>query len=111
MVVVEQVVEAKEQEKSCIKASTPNEVCSTEVVAKRENETSEQLVEYDIEEDTTKDRVWMRKDEQGDPKKAWKWLDWHFNKFGMSLAFPIGNGLSHLSFEIFHLICKLVFKE
>jgi len=41
MVVVEQVVEAKEQEKSCIKASTPNEVCSTEVVAKRENETSE----------------------------------------------------------------------
>ena len=43
---------------------------STEVVAERENETSEQLVEYDIEMDMTKEGVWTKKDEWGDPKKA-----------------------------------------
>ena len=63
MVVVEQVVEAKEREESCIRASTPDEVHSTEVVAECENETSEQLVEYAIEEDTTKEGMWTRKDE------------------------------------------------
>ena len=48
MVVVEKVVKAKEREESCIGASTPDEVHSTEVVAEHENETSEQLVEYGI---------------------------------------------------------------
>jgi len=42
MVAVEQVVEAKEQEESCIGASTHDEVHSTEVVAKHENEMNEQ---------------------------------------------------------------------
>ena len=41
MVVVEQVMEAKEWEESCIGASTPDEVHSTEVVVGRENETNE----------------------------------------------------------------------
>ena len=87
---VGQLVDAKEWEESCIGASTPDEVHSTKVVAKCENKTSEQLVEYGIEVDMTKERVWTRKDEQGDPKKAWKWLDWGCNKSGMSLAFPTG---------------------
>ena len=30
------------------------------------------MVEHDIEVDMTKERVWTRKDEKGDPKKAWK---------------------------------------
>lgn len=54
MVLVEQVVEAKEQEECCIRASTPNEVHSTEVVAKHKSEMNEQLGEYDIEMDMTK---------------------------------------------------------
>jgi len=72
-------------------------VHSTEVVAERENETSEQLVEYGIEEDMTKEGVWTRKDEQGDPKNAWKWLDWGCNKSGMSLAFPAGKVWVHVA--------------
>ena len=36
----------------------------------------------------TKEGVWTRKDEQGDPKKAWKWIDRGCNKSRMSLAFP-----------------------
>ena len=63
MVVVEQVVEAKEWEESFIGASTLDEVHSTKFVVKCENEMSEQLVEYSIEEDTTKEWVWTRKDE------------------------------------------------
>ena len=63
MVVVEQVVEEKEWEESCIGASTSDEVHSTEVIAECENETSEHLVEYGIKEDTTKEVVWTRKDE------------------------------------------------
>ena len=63
MVVVEWVVEAKEWEESCIDASTPDEVHSTEVLAERENEMSEQLVEYGIEMDMTKEGMWTRKDE------------------------------------------------
>ncbi len=38
----------------------------------------------------TKEEVCTRKDEQGDPKKAWKWLDWGGNSSGRSLAFPVG---------------------
>jgi len=38
-------------------------VHSTEVVDECENETSEQLVEYGIEEDTTKEWVWTKNDE------------------------------------------------
>ena len=34
--------------------------------------------------------MWTRKDEQGDLKKAWKWLDRDCNRSGMSLAFPAG---------------------
>ena len=44
-------------------------------MAKHRSETNEQLVEYDIKEDMTKEGVWTKKDEQRDPKKAWKWLD------------------------------------
>ena len=40
--------------------------------------------------DRTKEGVWTRKDEQGGPKKAWKWLDWGCNMSGMSLAFLAG---------------------
>ena len=94
---VEQVVEAKEHDESCIGASTLDEVHSTEVLAEHESGTNEQLVEYDIEMDMTKEGVWTRKDEQGDPKKAWKWLDWDCNKSGMSLAFPAGNVWAHVA--------------
>jgi len=38
MVMVEQVVEAKEQEESCTGASTPDEVHSTKVVAEHKSE-------------------------------------------------------------------------
>ena len=68
-------MEAKEWEESCTGASTPDEVHSTEVVAKHKSEMNEQLAEPSIQEDTTKEGVWTRKDEQGDPNKAWKWLD------------------------------------
>ena len=54
MVVVEQVVEEKEWEESYIGASTPDEVHSIEFVAEHKSEMNEQLVEYDIEMDTTK---------------------------------------------------------
>ena len=57
------MVEAKEWEESCTRASTPDEVHSTEAVAERRGEMDEQLVEHDIEEDTTKEGVWTRKDE------------------------------------------------
>ena len=90
---VERVVETKEQEHSCIGASTPDEVHSTEVVAECENETSE----YGIEEGMTKERVWTRKDEQGDPKKASKWLGWGCNMSGMSLACPTSKVWVHVA--------------
>jgi len=80
-------MEAKEWEESCTGASTLDEVHSTELLAECENETSEQLIEYGIEEDTTKEGLWTRKDEQGDPKKAWEWLDWGCSNSRMSLAF------------------------
>ena len=48
-VVVGQVVEAKEQEESCIGASTPDEMPSTEVAAKHRVEMNERLVGHDIE--------------------------------------------------------------
>ena len=48
-VVVGQVVESKEREESCIGASTPDEVHSTEVVAEHRVEMNEWLVGYDIE--------------------------------------------------------------
>jgi len=63
MVVVEQVVEEKEWEESYNGASTPNEVHSTEAVAKHKDETNEQLDEPGIEEDMTKEGVWTKKDE------------------------------------------------
>ena len=56
-------------------ASTPNEVHSTEDVAEHKSEMNEQLFEHGIEMDMTEKGVWTRKDEKGDPKKAWKWLD------------------------------------
>ena len=68
-VVVGQVVEAKEWEECCT-PSTPNEVHSTEAVAEHKSETNEKMEKHGIEEDTTKEGVWTRKDEQGDPKKA-----------------------------------------
>ena len=63
MVAVEQVVEENEREECCTMASTPDEVHSTEVVVEHKNEMEEQLVEYDIDMDTTKEGVWTRKDE------------------------------------------------
>ena len=48
-VVVGQVVEAKEREESCIGASFPIEVHSTEVVAKHRIEMNGWLVGHDIE--------------------------------------------------------------
>ena len=41
MVAVEQVVEAKEQEESCTRASTTDEMHSTEVVAEHRSEMNE----------------------------------------------------------------------
>ena len=71
-VVVGHVVEAKEWEESCIEASTPNEMHSTEVVTENRVEMNEQLVGHDIEMETTKEEAWTRKDEQEGPKKVWK---------------------------------------
>ena len=48
---------------------------STKVVVEHRSEMSEWLVEHDIEIGMTKEEVWTRKDEYGDPKKLWKWLD------------------------------------
>ena len=97
MVEVEQVVEAKEREESCTGASTPQEVHSTNVVAEHKSETNKQLAEPGIEKDMTKEGVWTTKDDRGDPKKAWKWLDWGCNKFGMSHAFPTGKVWVHVT--------------
>jgi len=72
-------------------------VHSTESIAKHKSETDEQLVELGTEEDMTKEGVWARKDEQGDPKKAWKWLDWGCNSSGMSLAFPTSKIWVHVA--------------
>ena len=49
MVVVGQVVEVEEWEKSCIGAFTPDEMHSTEVVAEHRIEMNGWLVGYDIE--------------------------------------------------------------
>ena len=49
MVVVGKVVEVEEQEESCIGASTPNEVHSTEVAAKHKIEMNGWLVGNDTE--------------------------------------------------------------
>ena len=97
MVVVEQVVEAKWQEECCTGASTPVEVHSTEVVAGHESEMNEEEVEYGMDMDKTTEEVRTRKDEQGDPKKAWKWLDWGCNMSGMSLAFLAGKVWVHVA--------------
>jgi len=63
VVVVGQVVEANERDESCTGASTPDEVHSTKVVAEHKSEMNEQLEKHGIEEDTTKEGVWTRKDE------------------------------------------------
>lgn len=73
-------------------------VHSTEVVAEHESETNEQQVEYGIEMDKTKEEVWNRKDEQGDPKKACEWIGWGCNNFGMFLASPTGKVWIHAAF-------------
>ena len=83
-------METKEREESCTGASTPDERHSTKVVVEHKSEMNEQLEEHGIKEDTTNKGVWTRKDEQGDPKKAWKWLDRGYNRSRMSLAFPAG---------------------
>ena len=70
---------------------------STEVVVEHKTEINEHLVEHGIEMGMTKERVWTRKDEQGDPKKAWKWLDRGRNRSGMSLAFPAGRVWVHVA--------------
>ena len=49
MVVVEQVVEAKEREESYTGASTHDEVHSTEAVAKHKGEMNEQLVGHNMD--------------------------------------------------------------
>jgi len=72
MVVVEQVVEAKEWKENCVGASTLDEMHSTEVVAEHRIEMNERLVGHDIEMGRTKEEAWTRKDEQEGPKKVWK---------------------------------------
>ena len=90
-------MEAKEWEESCTRASTLDEVHSTEAVAELKSEMNEQLVGHNMEMDPTKEGVWTRKDEQGDPKKAWKWLDRGYNRSGMPLAFPVGKVWVHVA--------------
>jgi len=51
MVEIEKVVEEKEWEDSCTRASTPDEVHSTEAVAEHKNKTNEQLEEHGIDMD------------------------------------------------------------
>ena len=72
MVVVEQVVEAKEWEESYTGASTPDEFHSTEFVAEHRIEMNERLVGHDTEMDRTKEEVWTMKDEYEGPKKVWE---------------------------------------
>ena len=69
MVGIELVVEAKWREECCIRASTPVEVHSTEVVTGHESETSEMAVEFGMEMDKTMEEVRTRKDEQGTPRR------------------------------------------
>ena len=94
---VGQVVEEKEWEESFTGASTLDEVHSTEAMAEHKSEMNEPLVGHNMEMDLTKEGVWTRKDEQGDPKKAWKWLDRGRNRSGMSLAFPPGRVWVHVA--------------
>ena len=61
---------------------------SIEVAARHESETSEKEVECGMEMDKTTEEVRTRKDEQGDPKKAYEQIGWGGNKLGMTLAFP-----------------------
>ncbi len=61
---------------------------SIEAAAKHRSEMNEQLVGHDIEMNMIKDKGWTKKDEQGDPKKAWKWLDWGCSMLEKSLSFP-----------------------
>ena len=86
----EQVVEAEWREESCVGASTPVEVHSTDVVARHASEMNEQWVEHGIEVDKTTEEVQTRKDEQGDPEKACERIGWGYDKLGMSLASPAG---------------------
>ena len=57
------MVEAEEQEESCIGASTPDEMHSTEVVAEHRIEMNERLVRHDIEMEMAKEEVWTKKDD------------------------------------------------
>lgn len=98
MVVVEQVVEEKWQEQSCIGASTHIEVHSNEVGTKHENKTNEQQVEDGIDMNMTKEGVQTNKDEQGDPKKVCEWIGWGCNKFWMPLASPTSTVWMHVAF-------------
>ena len=61
-------MEAKEQEESCTRASTPDKMHSTKVVAEHRSEMNERLVGHDIEMDRTEE-VWTRKDERGAPRR------------------------------------------
>lgn len=88
---------AKEWEETCTRVSTLDEVHSTEVVAKHKSEMNEQLVGHNMEMDPTNEGVWKRKDEEGDPKKAWKWLDRGHNRFQMSLVFPASKVWVHVA--------------
>ncbi len=49
MVVVGWVVDAKDREESCIGASTPNEVHSTDDVVEHKSETNEQMVGHNMD--------------------------------------------------------------
>jgi len=48
-VMVGQVVEENEQEESCIGASTPDDMHSTEAMAEHKSETNEQLVGHNMD--------------------------------------------------------------
>ena len=72
MVVVKQVVEAKEREESCTGASAPDELHSIKVVVEHRIEMNGRLVGHDTEMDRTKGEVWTKKDEQEGPKKVWE---------------------------------------
>ena len=55
-------MEENEWDESGTGASTPDKVHSTEAVAEHKSEMNQQLEKHGIEEDTTKEGVWTRKD-------------------------------------------------
>ena len=70
---------------------------SIEAMAEHKDETNERLEGPSIKEDITKEGVWSKNNELGNPKKAWKWLDWGCNSSERSLAFPASKVWAHVA--------------